>query len=379
MIPESSIEPVDMPSPRATSRSPTTTLPRRSARPRSSSSTAVSAPRWGWSAPSRCSCVRRGLSFLDIIARQVLHLREEYDATLPLIFMNSFRTSADTLAALAALRRPGRRGSAAGVPAEQGAQAARQGPHARSLARRTPASSGARPATATSTRRCSAPGCSTSWSTPATSACSSPTPTTSAPCRTPGWPAGSRPQARRSRSRPCGVPPPTARAATSPAASPTAGSSCGRPRRRSKEDLEALADLERHRFCSTNNLWFDLAAMKQALDVRGGMLGLPLIRNVKTVDPADKSTPEVIQVETAMGAAIEVFEDSALIEVGRDRFVPVKTTNDLHGAALRRLRHRPRLRRSTRLPRRSRSSTWTATSTSWSPSSTSGSPTARPR
>jgi UTP--glucose-1-phosphate uridylyltransferase len=34
-------------------------------------------------------------------------------------------------------------------------------------------------------------------------------------------------------------------------------------------------------------------------------------------------------VETAMGAAIEVFDDSALIEVGRDRFVPVKTTNDL--------------------------------------------------
>src|SRR6476659_11496388 len=46
-------------------------------------------------------CVRRGLSFLGIIARQVLHLRKEYDATLPLIFMNSFRTSADTMAALA--------------------------------------------------------------------------------------------------------------------------------------------------------------------------------------------------------------------------------------------------------------------------------------
>ena len=46
-------------------------------------------------------CVRRGLSFLDIIARQVLHLREQYDATLPLMFMNSFRTSADTMAALA--------------------------------------------------------------------------------------------------------------------------------------------------------------------------------------------------------------------------------------------------------------------------------------
>jgi UTP--glucose-1-phosphate uridylyltransferase len=30
-----------------------------------------------------------------------------------------------------------------------------------------------------------------------------------------------------------------------------------------------------------------------------------------------------------MGAAIEVFEGSRTIEVGRDRFVPVKTTNDL--------------------------------------------------
>ncbi len=37
----------------------------------------------------------------------------------------------------------------------------------------------------------------------------------------------------------------------------------------------------------------------------------------------------MIQVETAMGAAVELFPDSRLIEVGRDRFVPVKTTNDL--------------------------------------------------
>ena len=45
-------------------------------------------------------CVRRGLSFLDIIARQVLHLRTVHDAPLPLILMNSFRTSADTMDAL---------------------------------------------------------------------------------------------------------------------------------------------------------------------------------------------------------------------------------------------------------------------------------------
>ena len=66
-----------------------------------------------------------------------------------------------------------------------------------------------------------------------------------------------------------------------------------------------------------------------ALDERGGILGLPLIRNVKHLDPADPSTPEVVQIETAMGAAIEVFEGARTIEVGRDRFVPVKTTNDL--------------------------------------------------
>jgi UTP--glucose-1-phosphate uridylyltransferase len=69
--------------------------------------------------------------------------------------------------------------------------------------------------------------------------------------------------------------------------------------------------------------------MKQALDVRQGILGLPLIRNVKHLDPADSSTPEVVQIETAMGSAIEVFEGSQLIEVTRERFVPVKTTNDL--------------------------------------------------
>jgi UTP--glucose-1-phosphate uridylyltransferase len=95
------------------------------------------------------------------------------------------------------------------------------------------------------------------------------------------------------------------------------------------EDLEALADLSRHRFANTNNLWFDLEAVDAELDRREGVLGLALIKNTKTVDPSDPASPEVIQVETAMGAAVEVFEGATAIEVGRDRFVPVKTTNDL--------------------------------------------------
>ncbi len=95
------------------------------------------------------------------------------------------------------------------------------------------------------------------------------------------------------------------------------------------EDQEALADLSRHRFCSTNNLWFDLVAMRDELERREGVLGLAMIKNTKTVDPSDKTSPEVIQIEAAMGAAIEVFADAALVEVTRERFLPVKTTNDL--------------------------------------------------
>ena len=98
-------------------------------------------------------CVRRGLSFLDVIARQVLHLRREYGATLPLIFMNSFRTSADTRAALARYDDLAVDGPAAGVPAEQGAQAQGRRPDAGRLAARPRRWSGVRPATATSTPR----------------------------------------------------------------------------------------------------------------------------------------------------------------------------------------------------------------------------------
>ena len=97
----------------------------------------------------------------------------------------------------------------------------------------------------------------------------------------------------------------------------------------SPDDLDAAGDLSRHRYFHTNNLWFDLVALRTALEERNGVLGLPLIRNTKTVDPTDASSPEVIQMETAMGAVIEVFDGAQAIEVDRSRFLPVKTTNDL--------------------------------------------------
>ena len=96
-----------------------------------------------------------------------------------------------------------------------------------------------------------------------------------------------------------------------------------------KEDVPASQDVERHPYFNCNNLWMDLQAVARTLEERSGVLGLPMIVNRKTVDPGDKGTPEVVQIETAMGAAIGVFEGAGALRVPRTRFVPVKTTNDL--------------------------------------------------
>ena len=57
--------------------------------------------------------------------------------------------------------------------------------------------------------------------------------------------------------------------------------------------------------------------LRDALAASDGSLPLPLIRNKKTVDPRDKNSPEVFQLETAMGAAIECFPDAGAIDVPR--------------------------------------------------------------
>ncbi|MGH3359788.1 MAG: UTP--glucose-1-phosphate uridylyltransferase, partial [Nocardioidaceae bacterium] len=94
-------------------------------------------------------------------------------------------------------------------------------------------------------------------------------------------------------------------------------------------DLDAASDIDKHRYFHTNNLWFDLRVLADTLERNDGVLGLPLIRNQKTVDPTDPGSPKVIQIETAMGAAVEVFDGAVAVEVPRSRFLPVKTTNDL--------------------------------------------------
>ena len=94
-------------------------------------------------------------------------------------------------------------------------------------------------------------------------------------------------------------------------------------------DLDAFQDIDRHQYFNTNNLWLRLDRLKEQLEADHGVLPLPTIRNRKTVDPRDKQSTPVIQLESAMGAAIECFEGAAAIDVPRSRFAPVKTTADL--------------------------------------------------
>lgn len=95
------------------------------------------------------------------------------------------------------------------------------------------------------------------------------------------------------------------------------------------DDLPAFTDEHRHPYFNTNNVWLDLVQVAAVLRASDGVLKLPLIRNTKTVDPTDPSSPRVVQIETAMGSAIEVFEGAQAIAVPRARFLPVKTTNEL--------------------------------------------------
>lgn len=94
-------------------------------------------------------------------------------------------------------------------------------------------------------------------------------------------------------------------------------------------DLAAFQDIERHAYFNTNNLWLRLDLLKAQLAADRGVLPLPMIRNLKTVDPRDANSPPVFQLESAMGAAIECFAGAAAIEVPRSRFAPVKNTSDL--------------------------------------------------
>ena len=235
-------------------------------------------------------CVRRGLSFLDIIARQVLHLRKQYDAPLPLIFMNSFRTSEDTLEALARYEDL----KVEGLPLEF-----LQNKEPKLLVKdlspvshpRDPELEWCPPGHGdlyTALHGTGLVGQLIEAGFDRVFVSNSDNLGAVPDARVAGWFAGS------------GAP--FAIEAVRRTPSDRKGGHFARRRNDGRivlretaqtldEDKDEVADLERHRFTSTNNLWFDLRAMQHELERRSGILGLPLIRNVKHVDPGDSSTP----------------------------------------------------------------------------------------
>jgi UDP-N-acetylglucosamine pyrophosphorylase len=95
------------------------------------------------------------------------------------------------------------------------------------------------------------------------------------------------------------------------------------------EDEKEFQNVGKYKYFNTNNLWVDLEALKASFEANNGTLPLPVMKNSKTVDPRDKKSTKVLQLETAMGAAISCFPGAAAIVIPRSRFAPVKTTNDL--------------------------------------------------
>ncbi|MBW2150173.1 MAG: UTP--glucose-1-phosphate uridylyltransferase [Deltaproteobacteria bacterium] len=95
-----------------------------------------------------------------------------------------------------------------------------------------------------------------------------------------------------------------------------------------ERDLETFQNIHYHCFFNTNNIWLNLEALKELLR-KEAMVRLPMILNPKPLDPRDASSPAVYQIETAMGSAISLFQGATAVKVGKNRFLPVKTTDDL--------------------------------------------------
>ena len=89
----------------------------------------------------------------------------------------------------------------------------------------------------------------------------------------------------------------------------------------------AFGDIARHRFFNANSLWVRVDVVAELASASGP--ALPVIVNRKTVDPTDPTSTPVLQLESAMGAAIESVDGAQALLVARDRFEPVKTTADL--------------------------------------------------
>ncbi|PWN41508.1 putative UTP-glucose-1-phosphate uridylyltransferase [Ceraceosorus guamensis] len=89
------------------------------------------------------------------------------------------------------------------------------------------------------------------------------------------------------------------------------------------EHTEEFKSVKKFKIFNTNNLWLNLRAIKRVLE--NDELDLEIIVNNKSLDNGEA----VIQLETAVGAAIKHFRGAKGVNVPRSRFLPVKSTGDL--------------------------------------------------
>ncbi|EHK24812.1 uncharacterized protein TRIVIDRAFT_84734 [Trichoderma virens Gv29-8] len=96
-----------------------------------------------------------------------------------------------------------------------------------------------------------------------------------------------------------------------------------------KEHVNEFKSIKKFKYFNTNNIWLNLSAIKRV--VENNELAMEIIPNGKTI-PGDKkgeSDISILQLETAVGAAIRHFNNAHGVNVPRRRFLPVKTCSDL--------------------------------------------------
>lgn len=89
------------------------------------------------------------------------------------------------------------------------------------------------------------------------------------------------------------------------------------------EHIDDFKSIKTFKFFNTNNIWAKLDAIDRVLTEK--TLNMETIVNHKTLENGVR----VIQLETAVGAAMKCFEGCIGINVPRSRFLPVKKTSDL--------------------------------------------------
>jgi UTP--glucose-1-phosphate uridylyltransferase len=279
----------------------------------------------GLSGPKSLLEVKPGVSFLDVLARQVLALRKRHNARLPLVLMNSAVTRD---ASLEALRRYEDL-SVPGVPPDflQGREPKIragdfqpvQWPADPELEWCPPGHGDIYPALAESGMLDALLGAGLRYAFVSNSDNLG----ALADVRIAGWLAAEQ------------VPFALEAVRGTPADRKGGHLACYRDRLVLRETAQvpdgdaSFTDVERWHWYNTNNIWIDLRALRDLQAADPAAPDLPLIVNRKTADPRDPESTPVIQLESAMGAAIGSIPGARAVHVPRSRFAPVKTTDDL--------------------------------------------------